>query len=105
MSRSYPAILEGDRVRWTGAAPADHGPVRVNITVVGPESEGTPQASPAPNGHAQRGRSMADALSRLATSNAFAELTDPSAWQRDTRADRALTGREGQRPSTGPHAP
>ncbi len=37
---------------------------------------------------------MASILRKLALSNTFAEITDPLAWQREMREDRALPGRE-----------
>lgn len=90
MSRSYSGILEGDRVRWTGPTPGEPGPVRVSVTVEGPV---TTEAATSSNGDAERGRRMAEALAALAASGAFADVKDPSAWQRETRADRALPGR------------
>ena len=106
MSRSYSGILEGDRVRWTGAAPAERGPVRVNVTVVGPatgNAAGDPTHSG--NGDGERGRRMAEALAALADSGTFSGVTDPRAWQRDTRADRPLPGREGDEAPPAPDAP
>jgi len=41
-----------------------------------------------------RGQRMASILRQLALSNTFAEITDPLAWQREMREDRALPGRE-----------
>jgi hypothetical protein len=37
---------------------------------------------------------MREALERLAARNAFAEIEDPVAWQREIREDRPLPGRE-----------
>ena len=42
----------------------------------------------------ERGRRMADALEQLANRNAFSEITDPVAWQRETRQDRPLPTRD-----------
>jgi hypothetical protein len=89
VGRSYPAILHGNRVTWTGAAPQQQGPVPVNVTIVDP----APTAPPGPNGDADRGQRMADALSELAQSRSFEQVTDPSAWQREVRTDRSLPGR------------
>jgi hypothetical protein len=37
---------------------------------------------------------MAEALEKLAASDAFSEISDPSEWQREIRKDRPLPGRE-----------
>ena len=42
-----------------------------------------------------RGEKMAEALAKLAAVNAFSEIEDPARWQRETRQDRILPGREG----------
>jgi hypothetical protein len=41
----------------------------------------------------ERGQAMAEALENLAKAGAFSEITDPAAWQRETRQDRVLPGR------------
>jgi hypothetical protein len=46
------------------------------------------------NPSAGDGQRMAAALEKLASSGAFSELSDPSKWQRETRKDRPLPGRE-----------
>lgn len=82
MLRTYEGILEGDRVRWVGEeVPATDRPLRVHITVLEEETE-------------KRGQQMAEALSKLAESNAFSAVDDPSAWQREIRQDRPLPGRD-----------
>lgn len=43
---------------------------------------------------AGRGAMMAQILEQLAARNAFSEITDPVAWQRDVRQDRQLPGRD-----------
>jgi hypothetical protein len=106
MSRSYSGILEGDRVRWTGPAPAEQGPVNVSITVVGPAGDPpTSTENGDANGDADRGQRMAELLAELASSGAFADVKDPSGWQRDMRADRALPGRDGDDALPTPDAP
>jgi hypothetical protein len=40
------------------------------------------------------GKAMAEALEKLAASNAVSEISDPSAWQREQRKDRELPGRD-----------
>jgi hypothetical protein len=81
MPRTYKAILKGSRVNWTGEAPKLERPVHVQITVM----------EEAPAG---RGDRMAEALRKLAKANAFSTVADPSEWQRETRADRPLPGRD-----------
>jgi hypothetical protein len=41
----------------------------------------------------RRGQRMAAALEQLAAIHALAEITDPAAWERENRQDRALPGR------------
>ena len=84
MLLTYEGILEGDRVRWTGEdVPATDRPLRVHVTVLEEETD-----------REKRGQQMADALSMLAESGAFSGVEDPSAWQREIRRDRPLTGRD-----------
>lgn len=84
MLRTYEGILEGDRVRWTEEeVPATNRPLRLHITVLEEETE-----------KERRGQQMADALSKLAESDAFSAVDDPSAWQREVRQDRPLPGRD-----------
>lgn len=84
MLRTYEGILEGDRVRWAGEdVPATDRPLRVHITVLDEKTE-----------KEARGRQMADALSKLAESGTFSEIEDPDAWQRESRQDRPLPGRD-----------
>ena len=94
MPRSYPAILEGDRIRWTGAVPVQSGPVSVDVTI---RDEARPPLGSG-NGDGATGRLMADALNALVSSGAFADVHDPTAWQRDTRRDRPLEGRSHEDP-------
>ena len=41
-----------------------------------------------------RGALMAHVLEELAARDAFSEIADPAAWQRDLRQDRPLPGRD-----------
>lgn len=43
---------------------------------------------------AWRGERMAAALDKLAALNAFSDIKDPAAWEREIRQDRPLLGRE-----------
>jgi hypothetical protein len=85
MLRTYDAILKDGRLEWNGEAPDQREPLRVQVTVI-PATD--------PESDAERGRRMAAALRKLAEMNAFAEITDPVAWQREIRKDRPLPGRE-----------
>ncbi len=42
----------------------------------------------------ERGAKMADLLEQLASQDAFKEIDDPAAWQREIRQDRVLPERE-----------
>jgi hypothetical protein len=77
--------LEGNRIDWSGEAPTPDQPLRVHVTVLDEE-----------NASEDRGRRMAGALSRLAESGAFAEIDDPSEWQRKVRRERSLLEREAE---------
>jgi hypothetical protein len=88
MTRTYPAILRGDRLEWIGESPAhiaEEGGVKVQVMILD-------EASPADD--RERGRRLADLLRALAEMDPFAEITDPVAWQREIREDRPLPGRE-----------
>lgn len=86
LSKTYEAILNGDRLEWTHEAPPQHRPIRVNVTL-DPFDE-------TPEERAARGKRMAEALEKLAEMGAFKDITDPVAWQREIRKDRPLYGRE-----------
>ncbi len=83
MPETYPTILKGDRLQWTGEPP---GPevlgraVAVEVTIVREDTADV----------ADRRRKMVAALDRLAARGAFAEVGDPVAWQREARRDRPV---------------
>ena len=84
MSESYRAILKGNQLEWTDAAPTDlAGEQPVEVTII---------AAPVPI--AERRRRMAEALEALAARDPFSEISDPVEWQREIRKDRPLPGRE-----------
>lgn len=84
MLQTYEGVLKGDRLRWAGEeAPSTDRPLRVRVTIL--EEEVSQE---------ERGRQMAEALSKLAESGAFSEIDDPSEWQREIRQDRPLPGRD-----------
>ena len=88
MTRTYRALLRGDRLEWLGETPESHTdhPLRVQVTIEEPE--------PLAEEHA-RGRAMAALLEKLAARGTLSDLTDPAQWQRELRQERALPGREG----------
>ena len=83
MLRTYEGTLKGNRIDWSGEAPTPEQPLRVHITILDEE-----------DADGSRGSRMAGALSRLADSGAFADIDDPSEWQRRVRRERSLPGRE-----------
>ncbi len=85
MLRTYKAILHDNQVEWLEQPPEKSGAVQVYITVL---------EEPAPELLSKRGRLMAEALVELARRGTFAAITDPVAWQRELRAERALPDRE-----------
>jgi hypothetical protein len=86
---TYKAILRGNRLEWRGNArqhpPVDR-PVAVYVTVLD-EPMGEVDAN-------EQGTRMAAALERLAEMHALADIEDASDWERATRRERALPGRD-----------
>ena len=81
---TYRAILKGNQLEWTDPAPVDLNPEQpVEVTIL-EERDQT----------ANRRKRMAEALEKLAASDAFSEISDPVEWQREIRKDRPLPGRE-----------
>ena len=81
---TYRAILKGNRLEWTDQGPVDLGPEQpVEVTIL----DGLDQM-------ANRRKRMAEALEKLAASDAFSEISDPVEWQREIRKDRPLSGRD-----------
>lgn len=86
MLPTYQGLLRVDRIEWDREGPAlptDH-PVRVHITFLDP--------LPAPT--QDQGQRMADALTRLAALQGGNLPEDPLGWQKETREDRSLPGRD-----------
>lgn len=84
MPETYRAILRGDRLEWTDTGPVDLNPEQPVEVIILDE----------PDQMANRGKRMAEALEKLAATDAFSEISDPSEWQREIRKDRPLPGRE-----------
>jgi len=88
MTRTYRALLHGDRLEWLGEMPesqTEH-PLQVQVTIEEPE--------PIAEEHA-RGRAMAALLEKLAARGTWSDISDPVRWQRELRQERTLPGREG----------
>jgi len=83
--RTYKAVLHDNKIEWLEHPPEKPDAAHVYITFL----EDPDSVSP-PN----RGRLMAEILAELARRGTFAEITDPVAWQRELRAERALPDRE-----------
>jgi hypothetical protein len=84
MLPTYPAVLSGDRLVWSGdAPPVPAVGVPVHVTLLAP-----------PTSSADRGKRMAAALEEVAARGGLTGIADPLAWEREQRTDRALPGRE-----------
>lgn len=87
MLPTYPALLRDNHLEWTGDMPTNlptGQAVQVHVTVL--------DQSPLPA--VARGQRMAAALQKLAASQPLQEMSDPAAWERETRQDRALPDRD-----------
>ena len=87
MQPTYEGVLHGDRIEWTGPAPAvpASGTVRVQVSVL---------ASPVEMTDEERGRKMFDILERMAARPDSSFPEDAATWQREIRKDKPLVGRE-----------
>lgn len=86
MLNTYQATLIQNRLEWAEKVPEQlmtEKPILVYVTILD-------QTPTIPN----RGKRMAEFLERLAASNAFKDIDEPSEWQREIRKDRPLPGRE-----------
>lgn len=82
--QTYRAILKGNRLEWADPAPVDLNPEQpVEVTILDEPDQTT-----------ERRKRMAEALEKLAASDAFSEISDPVEWQREIRRDRPLPGRD-----------
>lgn len=87
MLETYQGVLRDNRIEWSGDAPRTltrEDGVRVHITLL----------DRLPSNAVEQGRRMAEALERLAALNATSAIGDPVAWERETRQDRPLPGRD-----------
>jgi hypothetical protein len=86
MPQVYRAILTRDHVEWQEEPPLHDRPVHVQIVVLEPVSPLPPPS---------QGEAMAAALKQIADMGGLPSIGDPAAWQKDTRKDRELPGRNG----------
>lgn len=87
MLETYQATLHDNHIEWSGEAPQSLPPnqaVRVHVTIL----EKLPACD------RNQGERMAAALEQLAASHSLEHIPDPAAWQRQTREDRPLPGRD-----------
>lgn len=85
MLRTFKAVLKGNSLEWVDEAPEQgERPIEVHVTLLEEESR---------LDIAERGNKMAEVLEKLAAGNTFAEVSNPVAWQREVRQDRALPDR------------
>jgi hypothetical protein len=89
MLQTYKAILRGNLLEWSGDAPEypeKQQAVEVHVTIL--------REATSSSGSVVQGKRMAAALEKLASINALSEISDPSAWQREQRQERALPDRD-----------
>lgn len=88
MLQTYKATLRGNILEWSEEMP-DHSEdiaVEVYVTVLSNGQSSSDKKA--------QGKHMADALEKLASGDSLAEISDPLAWQREQREERALPDRE-----------
>lgn len=88
MLQTYRAILRGNYLEWSGETPEQlerEQSLEVHVTIL---------KETAASRLKSQGRRMAEAVERLASINALAEISDSSKWQREQREERPLPGRE-----------
>jgi hypothetical protein len=89
MITTYKARLHGNLLDWQEEPPpVSASDVSVLVTVL-------PNEEAASRPHVPSGRRLVDILKRLARENPVPSIPDPIVWQKETRQDRALPGREG----------
>ena len=89
MRAAYRAVLHGNRLEWRDEEPEDLTPdqaVEVSVTILAPSD--SPAIAKA------RGAAMAAALERLAAAGGPRSFGDAAEWERDSRGDRPLPGRD-----------
>jgi hypothetical protein len=89
MLATYKAILKGDRLEWREEKPETLPPDRELAVIVTVLDEAT-----SPGSSSGRGARMADALERLAKAGGVSGIDNPLEWERDSRRERPLPGRD-----------
>lgn len=87
MLQTFEAIYEQGQFRWLDTPP-NLLDARLLVTVLPASSGRLADAAGAPDS------ALADALHAAVRLNVFQDVADPIAWQRETRQDRPLPGRE-----------
>ena len=85
MSRSYDAVLCGNCLEWKGSSPSLDQPLAVKVIV--PDEDDAAVVE-------ERRRQALAALEEIASRGGIRSIPDPMAWQRETRKDRPLPGRD-----------
>jgi hypothetical protein len=88
MLQTYSAILTNNQLQWMDEEPVASGQghsLSVLVTIMDEAIQ--------PMTESKREK-LAQVLSRIAARNGLAEIADPVAWQRETREDRVLPGRD-----------
>jgi hypothetical protein len=89
MRAAYRAVLHGNRLEWRDEEPEDLSPdrgIEVSVTIL--DTSDSPVTTKA------RGAAMAAALERLAAAGGPRSFGDAADWERDTREERLLPGRD-----------
>jgi hypothetical protein len=89
MRATYRAVLHGNHLEWRYEEPEELRPdreVEVFVTIL--------DASESPEAARARGAAMAAALERLAAAGGVQSFGDAAEWERATREERPLPGRE-----------
>jgi hypothetical protein len=89
MRATYRAVLHGNHLEWRDEEPKDLSPdreVEVSVTILDTlDSPGTAKT---------RGAAMAAALEQLAAAGGPRSFGDAAGWERETREERILPGRD-----------
>ncbi len=89
MPATYRAVLHGDRLEWRGEVPKKLPPepgVEILVTFL--------SDSESPTAARARGAAMAAVLERFAAAGGPKSFGDATEWERQTRGERTLPGRE-----------
>lgn len=89
MPATYRAVLHGDRLEWRGEKPKKLPPdLGVEVAVTFLSDSDSPAVARA------RGAAMAAVLERFAAAGGPKSFGDAAEWERQTRGERTLPGRE-----------